>query len=51
MPVADNPSVKVVECIAETIETASGGITSFAEMGVVVANAAIGEANRGDRQA
>ena len=41
-------SVEVVECIAETTsETASGGIKSFAEMGVVVANAAIGEANRG----
>ena len=41
-------SVEVVECIAETTsETASGGIRSFAEMGVVVANAAIGEANRG----
>ena len=41
-------SVEVVECIAETTsETASGGIRSFAEMGVVAANAAIGEANRG----
>ena len=34
----------MVESIAET---ASGSIRSFAEMGVVVTNAAIGEANRG----
>ena len=50
-PVSGGPttaSVEVVECIAETTsETASGGIRSFAEMGAVVANAAIGEANRG----